>query len=95
MMMAAPVAVAAVVEEKTEFDVVLDSFPADKKIAVLKVRGEAAARCGACALLCVAPRVPLRVALACVGAGTALSAAWRRARSPPHAAALRRAAAHL
>lgn len=38
MMMAAPVAAAAeVVEAKTEFDVVLESFPADKKIAVLKV----------------------------------------------------------
>jgi len=39
MMMAAPVAAApaAVVEEQTEFDVILDSFPADKKIAVLKV----------------------------------------------------------
>ena len=28
---------AAAAEEKTEFDLVLDSFPADKKIAVLKV----------------------------------------------------------
>ena len=38
MMMAAPVAAAAApVEEKTEFDVVLDSFPADKKISILKV----------------------------------------------------------
>lgn len=39
MMMAAPGAAAAaeVVEEKTEFDVVLESVPADKKIAVLKV----------------------------------------------------------
>jgi large subunit ribosomal protein L7/L12 len=38
MMMAAPAAGAAeAVEEKTEFDVILDSFPADKKIAVLKV----------------------------------------------------------
>jgi large subunit ribosomal protein L7/L12 len=43
---AAPVAVAAAggggaaaeaVEEKTEFDVILESFPDDKKIAVLKV----------------------------------------------------------
>ena len=34
----APVAVAAeVVEEKTQFDVVLDSVPADKKIAILKI----------------------------------------------------------
>ena len=30
-------AVAEVVEEKTEFDAVLDSVPADKKIAVLKI----------------------------------------------------------
>lgn len=39
MMMAAPGAAAAVeeVEEKTEFDVVLEEFPADKKIAILKV----------------------------------------------------------
>ncbi|MGH1393797.1 MAG: 50S ribosomal protein L7/L12 [Trichormus sp.] len=39
MMMAAPGAAAAAepVEEKTEFDVVLESVPADKKIAVLKV----------------------------------------------------------
>ena len=41
MMMAAPAAAAAApaeeVEEKTEFDVVLEEFPADKKIAVLKV----------------------------------------------------------
>merc|ERR1719335_1950784 len=44
MMMAAPMAggavgggEAAAAEEKTEFDLVLDSFPADKKIAVLKV----------------------------------------------------------
>lgn len=35
---AAPVAAAAeVVEEKTQFDVVLDSVPADKKIAILKI----------------------------------------------------------
>ncbi|MBD2205820.1 50S ribosomal protein L7/L12 [Calothrix sp. FACHB-1219] len=39
MMMAAPGAapVAEVVEEKTEFDVILESVPADKKIAVLKI----------------------------------------------------------
>lgn len=41
MMMAAPGAGAAApaeeVEEKTEFDVVLEEVPADKKIAVLKV----------------------------------------------------------
>lgn len=41
MMMAAPAAAAAApaeeVEEKTEFDIVLEEFPADKKIAVLKV----------------------------------------------------------
>lgn len=41
MMMAAPVgggaAAAEEVEEKTEFDVMLDEVPADKKIAVLKV----------------------------------------------------------
>lgn len=38
MMMAAPAAAAAEpVEEKTEFDVVLEEVPADKKIAVLKV----------------------------------------------------------
>jgi large subunit ribosomal protein L7/L12 len=40
MMMAAPGAAAAAaepVEEKTEFDVILDAVPADKKIAVLKV----------------------------------------------------------
>ncbi len=38
MMMAAPGAAAAeVVEEKTEFDAILDSVPADKKIAVLKI----------------------------------------------------------
>ena len=39
MMMAAPGAAAAPaeeVEEKTEFDVILDDVPADKKIAVLK-----------------------------------------------------------
>jgi large subunit ribosomal protein L7/L12 len=35
--MAAPGAVAEVVEEKTEFDAILDSVPADKKIAVLKI----------------------------------------------------------
>lgn len=42
MMMAAPVAAGAAApaeeaEEKTEFDIVLEEFPADKKIAVLKV----------------------------------------------------------
>jgi large subunit ribosomal protein L7/L12 len=38
MMMAAPAAAAAEPEEeKTEFDVVLEEVPADKKIAVLKV----------------------------------------------------------
>ena len=39
MMMAAPGAAAAAeeVEEKTEFDVILDEVPADKKIAILKV----------------------------------------------------------
>ncbi|MBJ7899557.1 MAG: 50S ribosomal protein L7/L12 [Cyanobacteria bacterium RI_101] len=39
VMMAAPGAAAAAepVEEKTEFDVVLEEVPADKKIAVLKV----------------------------------------------------------
>merc|ERR1719230_1585075 len=41
MMMAAPggadAAAAPAAEEKTEFDLVLESFPADKKIAVLKV----------------------------------------------------------
>merc|ERR1712151_383610 len=43
MMMAAPMAGAAAgvaapaAEEKTEFDLVLESFPADKKIAVLKI----------------------------------------------------------
>lgn len=39
MMMAAPVAAAPAeaAEAQTEFDVILDSFPADKKIAVLKV----------------------------------------------------------
>ena len=36
MVMAGP-AVAEEVEEKTEFDVMLDEVPADKKIAVLKV----------------------------------------------------------
>merc|ERR1719189_3103546 len=36
MMMMAP-ADAPAVEEKTEFDLVIESFPADKKIAVLKV----------------------------------------------------------
>ncbi|PZV17639.1 MAG: 50S ribosomal protein L7/L12 [Leptolyngbya sp.] len=39
MMMSAPGAAAAAeeVEEKTEFDVILDEVPADKKIAILKV----------------------------------------------------------
>ena len=40
VMMAAPAAAGdagAAAEEKTEFDLVLESFPADKKIAVLKV----------------------------------------------------------
>jgi len=40
MMAGAPAAggaAAEAVEEKTEFDIVLESFPADKKIAVLKV----------------------------------------------------------
>ncbi len=41
MMMAAPgaggAAAAEPVEEKTEFDVILESVPADKKIAVLKI----------------------------------------------------------
>lgn len=39
MMMAAPAAAAPAeaAEVQTEFDVILDSFPADKKIAVLKV----------------------------------------------------------
>ena len=36
MVMAAPTA-AAEVEEKTEFNVILDEVPADKKIAILKV----------------------------------------------------------
>jgi large subunit ribosomal protein L7/L12 len=33
----APGAAAEEVEEKTEFDVILEEFPADKKIAILKV----------------------------------------------------------
>lgn len=38
MMMSGPSSeVAPVVEEKTEFDVILDKVPADKKIAILKV----------------------------------------------------------
>jgi large subunit ribosomal protein L7/L12 len=37
MMAAAPAAAAEPVEEKTEFDVVLEEVPADKKIAILKV----------------------------------------------------------
>jgi large subunit ribosomal protein L7/L12 len=32
-----PAAAAEEVEEKTEFDVILEEFPADKKIAILKV----------------------------------------------------------
>ena len=37
MMPGAPAAAAEPEEEKTEFDVVLEEYPADKKIAVLKV----------------------------------------------------------
>lgn len=37
MMVAAAAAPAEAVEEKTEFDVILEDVPADKKIAVLKV----------------------------------------------------------
>jgi large subunit ribosomal protein L7/L12 len=37
LVMAAPQAEAEKVEEKTEFNVMLDAVPADKKIAVLKV----------------------------------------------------------
>lgn len=37
MMMGAPAAAAEAVEEKTEFDVVLEEVPADKKINILKV----------------------------------------------------------
>lgn len=37
MPMGAPTAAPEPVEEKTEFDAVLDSVPADKKIAVLKI----------------------------------------------------------
>ena len=37
MMMAAPTAAAEEAEEKTEFDVVLEDVPKDKKIAILKV----------------------------------------------------------
>jgi large subunit ribosomal protein L7/L12 len=37
MMMAAPAAAAEPEEEKTEFDLVLEEVPADKKIAILKV----------------------------------------------------------
>ncbi|NJL97440.1 MAG: 50S ribosomal protein L7/L12 [Synechococcaceae cyanobacterium SM2_3_2] len=37
MMAAAPGAAAEPEEEKTEFDVILDEVPADKKIAILKV----------------------------------------------------------
>ena len=37
MVMAAAPAAAEEVEEKTEFDIILTEFPADKKIAVLKI----------------------------------------------------------
>lgn len=37
MMMAGPTETSAVTEEKTEFDVVLEKVPADKKIPILKV----------------------------------------------------------
>jgi large subunit ribosomal protein L7/L12 len=37
MMMAGPTETSAVAEEKTEFDVVLEKVPADKKIPILKV----------------------------------------------------------
>ena len=37
MMGAAPGAGEAAVEEKTEFDLILETVPADKKIAILKV----------------------------------------------------------
>ena len=37
VVMAAPVAAAEAEEEKTEFDVVLEEVPKDKKIAILKV----------------------------------------------------------
>jgi large subunit ribosomal protein L7/L12 len=37
MMMAAAPAAAEEVEEKTEFDLMLDEVPADKKIAILKI----------------------------------------------------------
>jgi large subunit ribosomal protein L7/L12 len=37
VMAAAPGAVAEAAEEKTEFDVVLEEVPADKKIAILKI----------------------------------------------------------
>lgn len=37
MMMSAPAAAAEPEEEKTEFDLVLEEVPADKKIAILKV----------------------------------------------------------
>ncbi len=37
MMMAAPAAAAEEVEEKTDFNLMLEEVPADKKIAVLKV----------------------------------------------------------
>jgi large subunit ribosomal protein L7/L12 len=37
MMMGGPGAVAEAVEEKTEFDAILDDVPADKKISILKI----------------------------------------------------------
>lgn len=37
MMMAAPAAVAEAVEEKTEFDLIIDSVDAEKRIAIIKV----------------------------------------------------------
>lgn len=37
MMAGAPSETASVVEEKTEFDIILDKVPAEKKIAILKV----------------------------------------------------------
>jgi large subunit ribosomal protein L7/L12 len=37
MMMGGPAVAAEPVEEQTEFDVILESVPADKKIAVLKI----------------------------------------------------------
>ncbi len=37
MVMAAPIGAVEEIEEKTEFDLILDEVPADKKIAILKV----------------------------------------------------------